>query len=248
MSISPASGATGASVTANYLANTSTNSRSGTVTISGNIVAVSQVGAPPITGASLSLSDVTGTPGATVELPVTLATAGFSIAGFQMDVAFDPQLLSFSSARKGDALSNAGKDVSAQSLNSGSVRLSAFGLNQGAISDGTVAYLTFALSSSASSTTRTVLSCSNAEGVTPQSQSVVLSCHLGSITASPKNACDINQDGGVNVGDVQVEINAALSPSPSSIYDLNRDGRVDVGDVQIVINAALGMGCSQGTH
>ena len=55
--------------------------------------------------------------------------------------------------------------------------------------------------------------------------------------------CDINQDGIVNVVDVQREINEALGVSPA-VHDLNGDGVVNVVDVQIVINAALGLGCT----
>lgn len=54
--------------------------------------------------------------------------------------------------------------------------------------------------------------------------------------------CDINDDGGVDVADVQQIINQALGISLPGC-DLNGDGAINVADVQIVINAALGGGC-----
>jgi hypothetical protein len=57
------------------------------------------------------------------------------------------------------------------------------------------------------------------------------------------SACDLQQNGNINVADVQVVINEALGAmQPSS--DLNGDGMVNVVDVQIVINAVLGLSCT----
>jgi hypothetical protein len=47
----------------------------------------------------------------------------------------------------------------------------------------------------------------------------------------------------VDVSDVQLIISEALGVAPA-VNDLQHDGVVNVGDVQIVINAVLGMGCS----
>jgi len=55
--------------------------------------------------------------------------------------------------------------------------------------------------------------------------------------------CDVNQDGSVNVTDVQQMINEALGAiSPAN--DLDGDRILNVVDVQIDINAALQLGCS----
>jgi hypothetical protein len=65
-----------------------------------------------------------------------------------------------------------------------------------------------------------------------------------SVAASGFSPCDVNQDGSMNVGDVQFVINPALGVSASlSALDLNQDGVVNVVDVQTVINAVLGPGC-----
>jgi hypothetical protein len=60
---------------------------------------------------------------------------------------------------------------------------------------------------------------------------------------SPYSACDVNQDGTVNISDVQRMINEVLG-SAAPANDVNGDGKVNVIDLQIVINGALGLGCS----
>jgi YD repeat-containing protein len=67
-----------------------------------------------------------------------------------------------------------------------------------------------------------------------------------SAQAGSFSACDINQDGTTNVGDVQGLINQALGVTQATI-DLNEDGVINVVDVQIVINAVIGLGCSAST-
>ncbi len=57
--------------------------------------------------------------------------------------------------------------------------------------------------------------------------------------ASP---CDLNQDGTVNVADVQREVTQALGVT-SCTSDLNKDGVCNVVDVQRVVVAALGGQC-----
>jgi len=57
------------------------------------------------------------------------------------------------------------------------------------------------------------------------------------------NLCDINQDGVVNVVDVQLMIDQALGKL-APLNDLNGDGIVNAVDVEIDSNAALNLGCS----
>jgi hypothetical protein len=45
------------------------------------------------------------------------------------------------------------------------------------------------------------------------------------------------------VADVQTIIDEALGLIPA-VHDLNQDGVVNLLDVQVVINAALGLGCA----
>jgi uncharacterized repeat protein (TIGR01451 family) len=55
--------------------------------------------------------------------------------------------------------------------------------------------------------------------------------------------CDIEQNGDIDVSDVQLIINAALGGT-TAVNDLNGDGSVNVVDVQIEIDAAMGLGCN----
>ena len=59
------------------------------------------------------------------------------------------------------------------------------------------------------------------------------------VASSP---CDVNNDGVINVIDVQVIVDQVLGLMPP-ISDLNGDGNINVVDVMIVVNAALGLGC-----
>lgn len=59
-------------------------------------------------------------------------------------------------------------------------------------------------------------------------------------------SCDVNDDGAVNVLDVQTEVNAALGVVPCGAGDLDGNHRCDVVDLQRVIAAALGSACRVG--
>jgi hypothetical protein len=58
--------------------------------------------------------------------------------------------------------------------------------------------------------------------------------------------CDLNDDGVVNVVDVQIEIDATLGLVACGAGDLNGDGVCNAADVQRVIQAALGQPCQVG--
>jgi uncharacterized repeat protein (TIGR01451 family) len=64
------------------------------------------------------------------------------------------------------------------------------------------------------------------------------------LIASP---CDVNQDGIINVLDVQTTIDEVLGFAPP-VNELHRDSPVSAVDVQLVINAALGLGCPVGLN
>src|SRR5436305_12722718 len=55
-------------------------------------------------------------------------------------------------------------------------------------------------------------------------------------------ACDVNQDGVVDVLDLQLVVDAMFGQqSPTS--DINRDGQLNIIDLQMVFDAATGRGC-----
>jgi hypothetical protein len=61
--------------------------------------------------------------------------------------------------------------------------------------------------------------------------------------SSPTATCDVNQDGAVNVLDVQLMVNMILGVTPCVRGDLDGNGRCDVVDLQRIIGAVLGGGC-----
>lgn len=56
------------------------------------------------------------------------------------------------------------------------------------------------------------------------------------------NACDVNDDGSVNVMDVQSAVNETFGMAPCQA-DVTKDGSCTVTDVQRVVNASLGLQC-----
>ena len=51
---------------------------------------------------------------------------------------------------------------------------------------------------------------------------------------------DVNQDGEVNIGDVNAVIDMILSGTGNALGDVNGDGEVNIADVNAVIDAILG--------
>ncbi len=51
---------------------------------------------------------------------------------------------------------------------------------------------------------------------------------------------DINQDGAVNVDDIQLIVNVILGNAANSRADVNGDGSVTITDVQTVVSDMLG--------
>ena len=69
------------------------------------------------------------------------------------------------------------------------------------------------------------------------------SLKLTSGTGATHSACDLNDDGVVNLFDVQIAINQVLGISPCTNADLLQNGQCSVVDVQRVLNASLGGAC-----
>ena len=57
---------------------------------------------------------------------------------------------------------------------------------------------------------------------------------------SPLTACDVTNDGLIDIADVNAVINVMLGKEIYPAADVNGDGGVDIADVNAVINAMLG--------
>jgi predicted RecA/RadA family phage recombinase len=100
-------------------------------------------------GASLNLGEATGTPGTDVIISVTLVTGGAQISAVASDIGYNTSLLENPRVAIGPAGSAAGKEVNSSTPSTGVFRIMVVGLNNNAIGDGIVAYLTFAIKSTA---------------------------------------------------------------------------------------------------
>jgi hypothetical protein len=78
-------------------------------------------------------------------------------------------------------------------------------------------------------------------------EAVDVSSFMVNANSGQAASCDLNDDGAVNVLDVQIEVDASLGLGVCGIGDLNGDGVCNVVDVQRVIQAALGFGCKIGS-
>ena len=63
---------------------------------------------------------------------------------------------------------------------------------------------------------------------------------VASFTARSLTWGDVNQDGAIDISDVNIVINVMLGKSSNVNADLYRDGKVDVSDVNAMINLLLG--------
>jgi hypothetical protein len=76
-------------------------------------------------------------------------------------------------------------------------------------------------------------------GLTNARQALGTKLHQLGLQSSGPSPCDVNGDGAINVADVQLEVNMALSIVPCT----NSSGTCTVASVQRVVNAALGGAC-----
>jgi hypothetical protein len=200
------------------------------------------LGAAPAPGAnavSLAMGFGAGFSGMTIEVPVQMASLGILPGGFQADVGYDPQKLSFTSARAGERLTGAGKQLSSTVESNHDVLLQGGGSGLSSILNGNVAYVTFTLNPQFQSGT-TPVTLSSCQSSDAQATSLPTTCTAATISGI--SFCDLNHDGTTNIVDVQTIVNEALGVT-SPVNDMNGDGKVNAADVQIVIHAALGLGC-----
>jgi hypothetical protein len=65
--------------------------------------------------------------------------------------------------------------------------------------------------------------------------------------STQSGACDLNDNGAVDIVDLQIEINAALALGACNAGDLDGNGSCNIIDVQRIISAALGSPCHLGS-
>ena len=175
----------------------------------------------------LSGSNVFGAPGHSVSIPIALSPGGAAAPGsFQIDLTFDPARLTFVSAT----------GLSSTAISAGDVRLSGVGPN--AIPAGLVGAATFTLANSFGASTAAVslVNCRSADSAGNPLSTGCIAATVGLLT------CTSTGDASASVADVQAMINQALGIATAA-YDMNEDGVVNVVDVERVLTAALGGAC-----
>jgi hypothetical protein len=170
---------------------------------------------------TLSTSGGSALPGQQVTIPIALSLNGTAPASFQLDLSFDPTLLTFVSAT----------GLSATVESTGDVRLSTASPNPNGIAAGLVAEVTFTLAASfgASPTAVNLVRCMSAD---PAGNPLSTGCLAG--TVGPLTCA--------TVADVQSIVNQALGVAPPA-NDMNQDGVVNVIDVQMAIASAMNGAC-----
>jgi hypothetical protein len=178
---------------------------------------------------TLSVASVNGVPGQTVSIPIVLSFSAIAPGSFQVDLSFDATQLTFVSAT----------GFSSTPLPStGALRLSTPANNPSGLSAGVAGRISFALSQSfsAAGTTVGLANCISAD---PAGNPLSTGCLAGTIRLFN---CAVTGDSSVSVPDVPAMINQALGIAPPA-DDMNQDGAINVIDIQKVLSAALGQAC-----
>ena len=182
------------------------------------VVKIASAGIPSTV--TLSMPGGSGLPGQQVTIPIALSLNGTSPASLQLDLSFDPTLLTFVSAT----------GLAASAVSAGDVHLSTGVPNLSGMTSGVVGYATFTLAASFSaSTTVNLVRCMSAD---PAGNPLSTGCLAG--TVGPLTCA--------TVADVQSIVNQALGIAPPT-NDMNSDGVVNVIDVQTAIATAMGSAC-----
>ncbi len=151
--------------------------------------------AAPVSGAEVKAALVSASPGENgVSVPVDLTSStGVSVSALSFDLSFDPNRLTFYQATVGDAALAAGKQVASSIVAEGTVRVIVYGLNQTAIGDGTIVFITFDVDGNATAGVLP-LTISNAAAAAPDATSVTLTGTDGSITIESTTFVDVPRD------------------------------------------------------
>lgn len=162
--------------------------------------------------ANLSILSMTASPGTSNAIqPVNISYGSTSCATqVQFDISYNSSYLNLAGVETGSASSSAGKSCSYNILGSGSARIICAGNNQNTIGSGELVRLKWNISSNAPQGQSTTVGCSNAIGSDSSGNTFNMNCSSGTVTFSSGNCCDLNNDGSVNVGDVQVIVNVAI--------------------------------------
>jgi len=177
----------------------------------------------------LSVPNTYGGPGHALSVPIVLSLAGSTApASFQVDLTFDPTRLTFLSAT----------GLAATAISAGDIRLAATGVSPNGIAPGLAGAAWFTLANSFG-TSPAALNLVNCVSAAPTGTPLSTGCLAGTVGLL---TCTVNGNSTAGVADVEAMIHQALGLAVPA-YDMNEDGVVNVTDIQRVLNAALGGAC-----
>jgi hypothetical protein len=177
----------------------------------------------------LSASNANGAPGHSVSVPIVLSLGGTTAPGsFQIDLTFDPTKLTFVSAT----------GLSSTAVSAADVRLATTGASPNGMASGVVGAASFTLASSFG-TSPSVVNLVNCMSADPSGNPLSTGCLAATVGLL---TCTVTGDASPGVADVQAMIDQALGLAPPA-YDMNEDGVVNVIDIERVLTAALGGAC-----
>ena len=201
---------------------------------------------------TLSVGSLSGAPGQTVTVPVTLRTNGARLSALSMDIGFNANYLSIpmnsakppkpTAAVIGPAGNDAGKTIVQSLPSSGLLRIGVFDVaGYSTIGDGVVAYVTFTIAAHATAP----LTLTNvSDGADPDGYDVVVSGVNGVITPltftifdalrALRSAAEIET---IEKSDPDFQ---RLDVGPLSNGSPKKDGKIDLSDVIVLLRLVVG--------
>jgi|GEM_PF-933138 len=189
---------------------------------------------------ALNFGSVSGVKNSSIKIPVTLGNVtGVSLASVGSDISYDTTLFDTPTVTVGPAAVAAGKSAELRPDPNNPAKLSLLiaSMNNTAIGNGVVAYVTFNVKAGAAPGASTIIN--KPSGADTDATEVTMTGTNGVVTVINKPG-DCNGDGTVSVAEVQSAINMYLKIKPATVcIDLDGNGAVTVAEVQKVINAYL---------
>ncbi len=190
------------------------------------------------------LANGTLSPGSTGSIPLQFAANGGQVTAAGFDLLYDTTKITTLSAARGALPS--GVDVQTSLVSPGRLRCLIFGVaNRTSFSSGNVANVSVTAAAGIAGTStqvRVVLPDTSSAGVqvTDPGGSIFNSTATASTIQFGLRG-DLNGNGSVDVGDVQMIVNVFLGTATfvPALHDLNGNGGIDVGDIQQLVNLFL---------
>ncbi|MDY7031956.1 MAG: cohesin domain-containing protein [Thermodesulfobacteriota bacterium] len=152
--------------------------------------------------ATVSLENVSGETGTDVVVPVTLSSNTQDVAAMNFTVTYDPNALEYASMVGTDVLVDAEKEIRLNTPIAGQLNVVIYGINQNAISDGVIAYITLTIRNSAGEQSVALdldglVACSgDAQSIDSTAVDASVTCSLGSETDPSEDGSSSGSGGG----------------------------------------------------